>query len=125
MSAPLLLQVIELGGYPDLTPSFRRLGFEPVVAGSMRQALGLLRELTPAAVVAEFNYGLVYGSRISNLETLIAALQRHAPEARLVALAERERIPHAERLRPRWPALAVVPLPVEEAALAEALGVRP
>ena len=125
MSAPLLLQVIELGGYPDLTRSFRRLGFEPVVAGSMRQALGLLRELTPAAVVAEFNYGLVYGSRISNLETLIAALQRHAPEARLVALAERERIPHAERLRPRWPALAVVPLPVEEAALAEALGVRP
>ncbi|HHQ42968.1 MAG TPA: hypothetical protein ENK20_11855, partial [Chromatiales bacterium] len=65
MSAPLLLQVIELGGYPDLTRSFRRLGFEPVVAGSMRQALGLLRELTPAAVVAEFNYGLVYGSRIS------------------------------------------------------------
>ncbi len=123
MTAPVLLQVVELGGYPDLTPVFRRLGFEPVVAASMREALRRLRTLAPAAVVAEFNYGLVYGSRISNLETLIAALQRHAPGARLVALAEPERLKHAERLRPRWPALALVPLPVQEAALASALGV--
>lgn len=94
MSAPVLLQVVELGGYPDLTPVFRRLGFEPVVAASMREAIRRLRELAPAAVVAEFNYGLVYGSRISGLETLIAALQRHAPEARLVALAEPARLPH-------------------------------
>ena len=119
--APALLQVVELGGYPDLTPAFRRLGYEPVVAASMREALRRLAEIGPAAVVAEFNYGLVYGSRISNLETLIAALQRHAPAARLVALCEPERRAHAERLRPRWPGLAVVTFPVTEAALAEAL----
>jgi hypothetical protein len=48
-----LLAIIELGGYPDFSPLYRDLGFEVVIEGSMRRALGYLKRHAPAVVVAE------------------------------------------------------------------------
>ena len=51
-----LLSIIELGGYPNLSPLYKKHGYEPIVVYSMRKALVALKKMKPAVVVAEFNY---------------------------------------------------------------------
>lgn len=72
-----LLSIIELGGYPDFKHLYRRYGYEPIVVFSMRKALGVLRNIKPQVVVAEFNYQSDFRNRTSSLESLIAVAQRN------------------------------------------------
>ncbi|MGA7801328.1 MAG: hypothetical protein WCC36_11005 [Gammaproteobacteria bacterium] len=119
--SPMLLSIVELGGYPDFTPLYRDAGFQVERVASMRKALPLLRSLRPAVVVAEFVYSPMYSTRVSNLESLFAGLQRDAPEARLIVFFDRENVQHLDGLRSRFPIFETLPFPVPEETLAEAL----
>ena len=119
--APTLLSIIELGGYPDFTPLYRRAGFEVERATSMRKALTLFRTLRPAVVVSEFVYSPMYSTRLSNLESLFAGLQRDAPGARLIVLFDRENEHHLQALQSHFAIFETLAFPVSEKALAEAL----
>jgi hypothetical protein len=68
-SKPVLLSIIELGGYPDYTTLYRDCGFEVVSTDSVRKAVKLIRKHRPAVIVAEFNFQSDFRDRTSSLET--------------------------------------------------------
>ncbi|MEJ2686387.1 MAG: hypothetical protein P8124_04115 [Gammaproteobacteria bacterium] len=117
----ILLSIVELGGYPDFSPLYRRAGFEVERVTSMRKALSALPSLRPAVVVSEFVYSPMYSTRVSNLESLFAGLQRSAPEARLIVFFDQENVQHLDSLRSQFPIFETLPFPVSEDALRQAL----
>jgi hypothetical protein len=119
-ASPLLLAIIEYGGYPDFAPLYRELGFEVAIEYSMRKALTFIKRRTPAVVVAEFNYQTAFRDRISNLESLMAAVQRLS-EVNGLVFYERELGHQFERLRTRFTFYEALQFPIEEPAIRHVL----
>ena len=117
----LLLSIIELGGYPDFTSLYEKVGFDVIQVNSLRQSLTTIRKNPPHVVIAEFIYGPTYGSQLSNFESLFACLQRNAPEAQLIALMDKDNRGHFERLQSRFPASRAIYYPVDEKILEQYL----
>ena len=115
-----LVAIIELGGYPDYSSMYRQCGFEPLVVTSMRKAIRLLKSKSPAVVVAEFNYQSDFRDRTSNLESLMAVLQR-MPDARVIIFYEQPFRTHLQKLLDRFQVEAIFSFPVDEQALQKAL----
>ena len=116
VQADLLLSIIELGGYPDFTPLYRRAGFQVLVEHNMRKALGIIKRKKPAVIVAEFNYQSDFRDRTSSLESMLATAQ-HNPGTRIVVFYEQEVAHQFEKLRARHRIDAVFGFPIDEAAL--------
>ena len=108
-----LLSIIELGGYPDLTPIYKKHGYDPIVVYSMRKALGALKKIHPAVVVAEFNYQSDFRDRTSTLESLIAIAQRDK-EMKVIVFFEQEYLHQFEKLKARYNFFACFSYPIEE-----------
>lgn len=121
---PRLLAIIELGGYPNLAPIYKRLGFDTEVVNSQRKAQAALKKRLPDVVVAEYNFQSDFRDRTSNLETLMARLQRH-PQVKAIVFYQREYRHKLDDLTSRFPIFEAIPFPVEpgvvEAALRRAL----
>jgi hypothetical protein len=117
---PHLLAIIELGGYPNFTPLYKRLGFDAELLSSQRKAQAALKRRIPDVIVAEYNFQSDFRDRTSNLETLMARLQKH-PEVRVVCIYQPEYQHKLDALRERFPVFAALPLPVSEAAMEEVL----
>ena len=109
--APGLLAIIELGGYPNLLPLYQRLGFRVEVVNSQRKARSLLKRWRPEVVVAEYNFQSDFRDRTSNLETLMAVLQRH-PEIKVIVLYLPEQAAKLALLEARFPVFAKIPYPI-------------
>ena len=77
---PSLLAIVELGGYPNFTSLYARLGFEVEFVNSQRRAQAKLKKSVPDVIVAEFNFQSDFRDRTSNLESLMARLQGGAQE---------------------------------------------
>jgi len=118
--SPRLLAIIELGGYPNLLPLYRRLGFDTEVVNSQRKAQAALKRLLPDVIVTEYNFQSDFRDRTSNLETLMGYLQRH-PGVKVIAFYQPEFLPKFEAMTARFPLFAAIPLPVTEAVVEEAL----
>jgi hypothetical protein len=73
---PSLLSIIELGGYPNLQPLYKSMGFDVEVLTSQRKARSYLKTNSPDVIVAEYNAQSDFRDRSSNLETLVAVLQK-------------------------------------------------
>ncbi len=112
----LLLSIIELGGYPDFAPLYRELGYEVAVETRMRKAIGFLKKRKPAVIVAEFNFQSDFRDRSSNLESLLAVVQR-SPDIRVIIFYEKEFAPQFENLRARLPVHQALVFPVTETVL--------
>jgi hypothetical protein len=121
MSEKLLLSIVEIGGYPNFIPVYQRHGYKVETLNSMRKAIGWLKRQCPGVIVAEFNFDPMFRDRMSNVESLLATLQRYRCEARVVLLLEPERRPQLEKVLQRYSVAAVVEFPVDEAKLASAL----
>jgi len=117
---PRLLAIVELGGYPNLAPLYKRLGCEPQIVNSQRKALAYLKKQVPDIVVAEYNFQSDFRDRTSNLETLMALLQRY-PRVKAIVFYQPEHRPKLELLTARFPVFEVIPFPVEQARLEQAL----
>ena len=118
--AKLLLSIVELGGYPNFSPLYRSLGYDPVVENRMRKAIAFLRRQQPDVIVAEFNFQSDFRDRTSSLESLLAVVQR-LPDTRVVVLYDREYQPQFEKLRSRLPVHAALAFPVSEEDLRDCL----
>ncbi len=116
----LLLAITELGGYPDFTPIYQHHGFQVEKVSSVRNAIRLMKKITPRVIVAEFNYQSDFRDRTSSLETLMAVLQR-MPDTLVIVFYEQDFAHQLERLTSRFPVHAVLSFPIEESTLAEAL----
>jgi DNA-binding NtrC family response regulator len=121
---PQLLAIMELGGYPNLTPLYRRLGFDTEIVNSQRKAQSSLKERIPDVIVAEYNFQSDFRDRTSNLETLMARLQRN-PRVKVIVFYQSEFRHKLENLLSRFPVFEAIAFPVElqkvESALRRAL----
>ncbi len=117
---PRLLAIMELGGYPNFTGLYRRLGLEIELVSSQRKAQAALKRQLPDLIVAEYNFQSDFRDRTSNLETLMARLQRH-PEVRVIAIYHPDHRHKLDSLLERFSLFATLPLPVSEAAMEAAL----
>jgi DNA-binding NtrC family response regulator len=110
-----------MGGYPNFTPLYQRLGFQVEMLQSVRRAQPWLKKNQPVVVVAEFNFDPGFRDRMSNLESLNATLQRFAPEARLIVLVAREHLARLRRFEARGSIFQVLIFPIDETCLEEGL----
>jgi DNA-binding NtrC family response regulator len=106
-----LLSIIELGGYPNLQPLYQQLGFRVEVVNSQRKARSLLKKDVPDVIVAEYIFQSDFRDRTSNLESLMAVLQRH-PEVKLVVFYLPEQAEKLALLEARFPLFAKIALPL-------------
>jgi CheY-like chemotaxis protein len=121
MDENLLLAIVEIGGYPDFTSEYKAFGYRVETFNSMRKALGWLKRHPPVVVVAEFNFDPMFRDRVSNVESLLAALQKYAQNARVILLLESDRREQLAKVQLRFRIDHVIELPVDPEELRAAL----
>ena len=124
MPRPLLFDIVESPAHPDLSALCVSLGLERLAFTSQRKAISQLKRRPPDWVVADFFYGYgnnYAGANVSNLDVLLRSLQRFAPGARVVVLADRQETQHVPRLAELFDLHAIVTLPTGHDRLAAAL----
>lgn len=116
----LLLSIIELGGYPDFKPVYRKAGYEVESVASVRKALTLLKKLSPDVIVAEFNFQSDFRDRTSSLESLLAVVQR-SPKTKVIVFYEKDHAHQLARLTANFPIHEALSFPVDAAKLEQSL----
>jgi hypothetical protein len=111
--APLLLNVIELLGYPTLRPLYERLGYRVHTEFAVRKAISFMRKEKPAVIVADFYFQPDFRDRVSNLESLLATAQSNK-SVKVLVLYESAHEHALERLRQRFRIDAALTLPARE-----------
>ncbi len=117
---PILLSIIEFGGYPDYTPLYEAAGFQVLKTDSVRKAVKLIRQHKPAAMVAEFNFQSDFRDRTSSLETLLSSTQG-VTDASMIVFYEEEFKMHYQRFLQSFEVAVSLTFPVDEAQLRSAL----
>jgi len=112
-SEPLLLAVSEIGGYPNFTPLYERLGYQVITETSMRKVLKFLKKNTPKIVVAEFNYQSDFRDRTSSLESMMSVIQRN-PETKVVIFYDNEHKNQLAKLEARYTLSKTLSFPILE-----------
>ena len=117
---PLLLNVIELLGYPNLRPLYERLGYRVHTEFAVRKAISFMRKEKPAVIVADFYFQPDFRDRVSNLESLLATAQSNK-SVKVLVLYESAHEHALERLRQRFRIDEALTLPVKETDVARIL----
>ena len=120
---PVLLSIIELGGYPDFTSLYESLGYQVVKADSVRKAVKLIRKEKPRVMVAEFNFQSDFRDRTSSLETLLSSTQG-VTDADMIVFYEKEFESQYQRFLQSFEVAASLIFPIEEAQLRSVLANR-
>lgn len=122
---PVLLSIVELGGYPDFTPLYQAQGYQVVKADSVRKAVKLIRAHKPAVMVAEFNFQSDFRDRTSSLETLLSSTQvvteAGASVAAMIVFYEKEYQHQYQRFLQGFEVAASLTFPIDEDSLKAAL----
>lgn len=117
---PVLLSIVEIGGYPDFTPLYESLGYQVIRTETVRKAVKLIRQYKPAVMVAEFNFQSDFRDRTSSLETLLSSTQG-VTDASMIVFYEKEFGPQYQRFLQSFDVAASLTFPVDEAQLRNAL----
>lgn len=115
-----LLAVIELGGYPDFSSLYRRLGYEVTVETKMRKVLKYLKHAQPDIIVAEFNFQSDFRDRTSSLESMMSMVER-MPETNVVIFYDKEYQDQLARLQQRFEFQACLSFPIDDVLLEKTL----
>ena len=115
-----LLAIIELGGYPNFVPLYQKSGYQVTVVNSQRKARNFLKKQQPDVVVCEYNFQSDFRDRTSNIETLLAVLQKQ-PQVRLIVFYMPEHEHKLNQVRERFAIDTVMPFPIDEAVLEKTL----
>ncbi len=117
---PVLLSIVELGGYPDYTAVYESFGYQVVKTESVRKAIKLIRQHKPQVMVAEFNFQSDFRDRTSSLETLISSTQG-VTDVSMVVFYEKETEPHYQLFLQSFNVASSLTFPIDEAKLKEVL----
>lgn len=117
---PTLLSIVELGGYPNFVPLYEQLGFAVTVLNSQRKARNYLKKQQPDVIVCEYNFQSDFRDRTSNLETLLAVLQKY-PAVRLVVFHMPEHVEKFAQVQARFKIDAALSFPISADDLSEKL----
>ncbi|VAW77981.1 hypothetical protein MNBD_GAMMA12-3856 [hydrothermal vent metagenome] len=102
VTQPVLLSIVELGGYPDFSRVYKAAGYETISVTSMRKAISTIKKTPPTVIVAEFNFQSDFRDRTSTLESLMATLQGVDADPLLIVLFEKEFATHFKRVQDRF-----------------------
>jgi hypothetical protein len=116
MESPLLVQVVELGGYPNFIPLYQRLGYRVETVNTGRKAISTLKKLKPEVVVTEFNYQFDFRDRTSHLESILAVIQPQAGVKVVVFYDQAEQV-QLNLVAERFPGFIAMSYPIDEAGL--------
>ncbi len=119
-ATPVLLSIIEFGGYPDFTPLYETSGYHVVKVDSVRKAVKLIRQHKPRVMVAEFNFQSDFRDRTSSLETLLSSTQG-VTDVSVIVLYEKEFEQQYQRFLINFEVAASLIFPVDEALLRDVL----
>jgi len=117
---PVLLAIIEIGGYPDFTTLYEGFGYEVIKTESVRKAVKLIRKHKPVVMVAEFNFQSDFRDRTSGLETLLSSTQG-VTDASMIVFYEKEFAEHYQRFLQSYQVAASLTFPVDETLLRQVL----
>lgn len=120
MAETLLYSIIESPTHPRLSSLYNRLDIHEVKLTSMRKAISELRRQVPDVVVADFIYGYgnnYAGVNICNLDVFLYSLQKYAPDARVIVLADKSERGFADQLQELFPLHAILQKPVTAAQM--------
>ena len=118
--AKLLLAVSEIGGYPNFTPLYEKLGYQVVTETSMRKVLKLLKKRTPYIIIAEFNYQSDFRDRTSSLESLMSVVQRHN-DVKVIIFYDKEHKDQLAKLEARYTLSETLSFPISGADLEQVI----
>ncbi len=116
-----LLSIVELGGYPNFTPLYRQLGYDVEIVRSVRKALNAIKKRRPDVIITEFNFQSDFRDRTSSLESLLAVIQQHSPETKVIIFFDQQQINQFEIIIDRFPIYASFQFPIDESALSNTL----
>ena len=119
-SKPVLLSIVELGGYPDFSMLYRDNGYEVIPTDSVRKAVKLIRKHHPAVIVAEFNFQSDFRDRTSSLETVFSSLLG-VSDANVIVFYEKEYRHQFDKLLSQFEVFAAIEFPVEQDRLDKVL----
>ena len=123
MSTPprllMLNAFIGTAGYKKL---YQELGYSVVAEWSERKAISLVRKTPPDVIVADFYHQTDFRDRLSNLESLLAAVQG-APHTRILVFYETAHQAVLDKVGARLRIDAALTLPVQEDRLRATLQV--
>ena len=108
LESPTLLQ------FPEL---YKLLGINETRFRATRPFNKAIAKAAPDIILAEFFYGFgnnYAGVNISNLDVSLYALQRHAPAAKVIIVADKAEFPHVSKLEELFKIDAVLALPLTE-----------
>ncbi len=107
---------MERGGYPNFSTLINQAGYQVAIETSMRKAMGQLKKNTPNVVIAEFNFQTDFRDRSSNLESLMATLQRF-PNVKVIVFYEKEHLAHFKHLQECYDFHCALDFPISEEKL--------
>ena len=115
-SQPRLLIVNAFIGTAGYKTLYQELGYAVVTEWSERKAISLVRRTPPAVIVADFYHQTDFRDRLSNLESLLAAVQS-APSTRILVFYEAAHQAILDQVSARLRIDAALTLPVQEEQL--------
>jgi DNA-binding NarL/FixJ family response regulator len=109
----MLNAFIGTAGYKKL---YQELGYTVVAEWSERKAISLVRKTPPDVIVADFYHQTDFRDRLSNLESLLAAVQS-APNTRVLVFYEVAHQAALDKVSARLRIDAALKLPIQESEL--------
>ena len=121
----LLYTLLESPTFLQFPYLYKSLNIQETRFKSARQFNKAIAKTAPDIVLAQFYYGFgnnYAGINVSNLDVSLHALKRHAPQAKVVIIADKVDLPHIPKLEALFKIDAVLSLPVIASDIKTALG---
>lgn len=115
-TSPTLLMVNAFIGTAGYKKLYQDIGYTVVTEWSERKAISLVRKSPPAVIAADFYHQTDFRDRLSNLESLLAAVQS-APNTRFLVFYEAAHQDVLDKVSARLRIDAAFCLPVQEDSL--------
>ena len=117
---PVLISILELGGYPDFSKLYRSLGYEVYSLESMRKAIKFIKHNAVDVIVAEFNFQSDFRDRTSQVESLIASLAQKKGIS-VIIFYDRDQSHQLSRLTDQFQFHAALAYPIIDADLVKVI----
>jgi hypothetical protein len=117
---PVIMSIIELGGYPDFSNLYQSLGFQVVIMPSMRKAIKYIKNNRVDIIVAEFNFQSDFRDRSSQLETLMAGIAQ-VPDVQVIVFYDLEQAHQLRKVTDHFDFFQTLAYPVDEKMLLQTI----
>ncbi|MBU0655732.1 MAG: hypothetical protein KJ914_11470 [Gammaproteobacteria bacterium] len=119
-----LFSLIESPAHPNFSALYQQLGIREERFSAARKLHKALQQQQPDFLVGEFIYGYgnnYAGANVCNLDVTLRALQRFAPNTKIIVFCSKDEMQHIDKLAALFSLHAVITLPANVQAMKTAL----